>query len=110
MSKIKAKMIVEAANGCISCAADEYLNEKGIAIIPDVLAGTGGLISSYFEYLSNIDRRKQHDLITKWEERSKLSMLGLIESVFDKAKFNIDFVHELKETYMEGPQEKDLHN
>lgn len=110
MERVKAKVIVEAANGCVSVAADEYLDEKGVVIIPDVVAGTGGLVSSYFEYLSNIDRRKQHDLITKWEEKSKISMLSLIESVFDKAKFDIDFVDELRNTYMEGPQEKDLHN
>jgi glutamate dehydrogenase (NAD(P)+) len=108
--KINAKLILEAANGAISVEADEYLNEKGVVIIPDVLAGTGGLISSYFEFLSNIDRRKIHDLITKWEEQSKLSMIALIESVFDKAKFDIDFVEQLKDSYMQGPQERDLHN
>ena len=72
VEKLKAKMIVEGANGAISVKADEYLNDKGVVIIPDVLCGTGGLISSYFEFLSNIDRRKQHDLSTKWEEKSKL--------------------------------------
>lgn len=85
MDKVQAKLIVEAANGAISFTADKYFNDKGIIIVPDVLAGTGGLISSYFEFLSNLDRRKQHDLITKWEEKSKLGMLAMIESVFDKA-------------------------
>jgi glutamate dehydrogenase (NAD(P)+) len=85
MEKIQAKLIVEAANGAISFTADQYFNEQGTIVIPDVLAGTGGLISSYFEFLSNLDRRKQHDLITKWEEKSKLGMLAMIESVFDKA-------------------------
>lgn len=85
MEKVQAKMIVEAANGAISFQADQYFNQQGILVIPDVLAGTGGLISSYFEFLSNLDRRKQHDLITKWEEKSKLGMLAMIESVFEKA-------------------------
>lgn len=110
MEKIQAKMIVEAANGALSFKADQYFDNKGIPVIPDVLANTGGLISSYFEFLSNLDRRKQHDLITKWEEKSKLSMLAMIESVFDKAKWDINFVEELKGSYMIGPQEKDLHN
>ena len=103
-------MIVEAANGAISFQADQYFNSKGMLVIPDVLAGTGGLISSYFEFLSNLDRRKQHDLITKWEEKSKLGMLAMIESVFNKTSLNIDFVEELKGDYMQGPKERDLHN
>jgi glutamate dehydrogenase (NAD(P)+) len=110
MEKVQAKMIVEAANGAISFQADQYFNSKGILVIPDVLAGTGGLISSYFEFLSNLDRRKQHDLITKWEEKSKLGMLAMIESVFNKTSLNIDFVEELKGDYMQGPKERDLHN
>merc|ERR1712139_649316 len=96
VDKIRAKVIIEGANGAISVQADETLRSRGVLIVPDVLAGTGGLISSYYEYLSNIDRRKLHDLITKWEERSKLSMLSLIEGVFDKAKFDIEFVDELR--------------
>ena len=108
--RIQAKMIVEAANGAISFKADKFLAKKNVVVIPDVLAGTGGLISSYFEFLSNLDRRKQHDLITKWEEKSKLSMLMMIENVFDKAKFDIHFSNELKGGYLEGPQEKDLHD
>jgi glutamate dehydrogenase (NAD(P)+) len=110
MEKVQAKMIVEAANGALSFEADKYFDSRGILVVPDVLAGTGGLISSYFEFLSNLDRRKQHDLITKWEEKSKLSMLAMIESVFDKAKWDINFVEELKGSYMIGPQERDLHN
>lgn len=110
VDKINAKMIVEAANGAISKRADEILSERGVVTIPDVLAGTGGLISSYFEYLSNIDKRKQSDLVTKWEEQSKRSMLMLIDGVFEKAKLDIPFIEELKDGYMKGPTERDLHN
>merc|ERR1712232_241648 len=93
-----------------SVQADQMLLDKGVCIIPDVLAGTGGLISSYYEYLSNIDRRKLHDLITKWEERSKLSLLMLLDRLFAKTKFNVQVHDELGKGWLEGPKEKDLHN
>lgn len=108
--RLRAKCIVEGANGAISVEADEMLRAKGVNIIPDVLAGTGGLISSYYEYLSNIDRRKLHDLITKWEERSKLSMLMLLDRLFEKTKFDVHVEDEIGKGWLEGPQEKDLHN
>jgi glutamate dehydrogenase (NAD(P)+) len=108
--KIRAKVVVEGANGAISVDADKFLQDKGTLIIPDIIAGTGGLISSYYEYLSNIDRRKLHDLITKWEEKSKVSMLMMLDRMFEKTKFNFSLSDELKSSFLQGPQEKDLHN
>lgn len=53
-SDIRAKIIVEAANGPTSIDADEILKEKGVIIVPDVLANAGGVIVSYFEWVQNI--------------------------------------------------------
>lgn len=50
---IKAKLIVEGANGPVSASADAILNEKGITIIPDILANAGGVTVSYFEWVQN---------------------------------------------------------
>merc|ERR1712007_228674 len=110
VGKIHAKVIVEGANGAISVQADEMLRARGVHITPDLLAGTGGLISSYYEFLSNIDRRKLHDSITKWEERSKLSMLMLLDKLFERTKFGLHFGDDMKSSFLEGPKEKDLHN
>ena len=52
--KIKAKLIIEAANGPVASEADPVLAEKGILIVPDILANAGGVVVSYFEWVQNI--------------------------------------------------------
>jgi glutamate dehydrogenase/leucine dehydrogenase len=51
--KIKARLIVEGANGPTSASADDIINEKGIMVIPDILANAGGVTVSYFEWVQN---------------------------------------------------------
>ncbi|WP_421827978.1 Glu/Leu/Phe/Val family dehydrogenase [Larkinella sp.] len=50
---IQAKMIVEGANGPTSASADDIINEKGIMVVPDILANAGGVTVSYFEWVQN---------------------------------------------------------
>lgn len=52
--KIKADIIVEAANGPTTAEADAILQEKGVVIVPDILANAGGVVVSYFEWVQNI--------------------------------------------------------
>jgi len=52
-TKIKAKYIIELANGPVSNEADEILFKKKITVIPDILANSGGVVGSYFEWLQN---------------------------------------------------------
>lgn len=52
-NKIKAKMIVELANGPTTPEADEILHQKGIVVVPDILANAGGVTVSYFEQVQN---------------------------------------------------------
>jgi glutamate dehydrogenase len=52
-TQIKAKILVEAANGPTTLRATEILTERGVLIVPDVLASAGGVVVSYFEWVQN---------------------------------------------------------
>lgn len=58
MANIKSKLILELANGPVSLEADLYLYEKGVEIIPDILANAGGVTVSYFEWVQNLKGEK----------------------------------------------------
>jgi glutamate dehydrogenase (NAD(P)+) len=53
VDRIKAKYIVEGANGPVDADADELLFERGVAVLPDILANAGGVTVSYFEWVQN---------------------------------------------------------
>jgi glutamate dehydrogenase/leucine dehydrogenase len=56
--KIKAKIILELANGPLKEDANEILEKRGILVIPDILANAGGVTVSYFEWLQNIKNQR----------------------------------------------------
>ena len=73
-SQIKAKMIVEGANGPITPVADAILEDMGVLVLPDVLANAGGVIVSYFEWVQGLQEyfwkeaevnAKLNDIVTK---------------------------------------------
>ncbi|MFL5826549.1 MAG: Glu/Leu/Phe/Val family dehydrogenase [Thermoleophilaceae bacterium] len=68
---LNCRMVIEGANSPTTPAADEILGEKGIYVVPDVLANAGGVIVSYFEWVQNL----QH---FRWDEREVNDRLGTI--------------------------------
>jgi glutamate dehydrogenase (NAD(P)+) len=58
--QVQARLIVEAANMPITCGADSKLQERGVVIIPDILANAGGVTVSYLEWVQNRQRYQWH--------------------------------------------------
>jgi glutamate dehydrogenase (NAD(P)+) len=58
---VRARLVAEAANGPTTPAADQVLHERGIPVLPDILANSGGVCVSYFEWVQNIEN-EQWDL------------------------------------------------
>lgn len=52
---IKASIVIEAANDCTDVEGDAIMNERGILVIPDILANAGGVVCSYFEWVQNLN-------------------------------------------------------
>lgn len=55
MEKVSARAIIEMANGPTTTEADHYLYERGIDVVPDILANSGGVTVSYFEWVQNLN-------------------------------------------------------
>lgn len=75
--RINAQIIVEAANGPVSSEADEILERKGIPVVPDILANSGGVVVSYFEWVQNLQNYA-------WtEERVNNELKEKVDSAFE---------------------------
>jgi glutamate dehydrogenase (NAD(P)+) len=79
---VKAKLIVEDANGPLTAAADEVLQENGVFVLPDILANAGGVVVSYFEWVQNLENQ-QWDL-EKVEKKLKKKMYQAVDETVER--------------------------
>jgi len=80
---IQAWLIAEGANGPTMAEADAILNQKGIVVIPDILANAGGVIVSYYEWVQN--RRGHYYTETEVQERADNTIKQAFDDVFTRA-------------------------
>ncbi|OFW52398.1 MAG: hypothetical protein A2V75_10635 [Actinobacteria bacterium RBG_16_70_17] len=62
VDRVKAKVVIEGANGPTTPGADRVLADKGIVVVPDILANAGGVAVSYFEWIRNLENALQVEL------------------------------------------------
>ena len=87
---IRAKVILEMANGPLTAEADEILLKKGVEIIPDILANGGGVVGSYFEWVQSLERNYWHEekVLASIEEKMKEAFKNVREM---KERYHIDW-------------------
>ncbi len=102
-SRIKAKIIGEAANGPLTPEADEVFAKKGILVIPDMYLNAGGVTVSYFEWLKNLSHVRYGRLEKRFTENTNINILKQIEELTGKKVTESE-----KEIIAHGPDEIDL--
>ena len=96
---VKAKVIIEAANGPVTAKADKILRDKGVFIIPDMYANAGGVTVSYFEWVKNVNHIRFGRLQRRNEERKYHILIDALESQ------GMNFKKSFKKEYLEGAGE-----
>ena len=103
--RVKAKILLEGANGPTTPEADPIFREKGILVIPDIYANAGGVTVSYFEWLKNLSHVRFGRMSKRHEESNERSMLRAIELATGR-----EFSDEERGQFASGPSEGDLIN
>jgi len=101
--EIKARIIIEAANGPITFTANEVLRERNCLIIPDLYANAGGVTVSYFEWVKNIGHIRFGRMQRRQHERQTMDMVAAIEEMTGST-----FPEKHLDKIIQGPTELDL--
>ena len=102
-ARIRAPLVVEAANGPVTFEADEILRERGKVVLPDLLVNAGGVTVSYFEWVKNVSHIRFGRLDRRLEEKRGLEIVRAIETMTGSK-----MPHEIAAPIMRGADELDL--
>ncbi|MEM8958806.1 MAG: Glu/Leu/Phe/Val dehydrogenase [Pseudomonadota bacterium] len=105
---IKARLIIEAANGPVTYGADEILRNKGVVIIPDMYANAGGVTVSYFEWVKNLSHIRFGRMQRRQEEGRHQLVVDELERLVSVTNSGLSLSPGFKEKYLRGADELEL--
>jgi len=106
--RIKAPLIIEAANGPVTAGADEILRDKGTVIIPDLYANAGGVTVSYFEWVKNLSHIRFGRMQRRQEESRHQLVVDELERLDRYLGDAWSMTPNFKKKYLRGADELDL--
>lgn len=107
-ARIRAPLIIEAANGPITAGADEILRAKETIIIPDMYANAGGVTVSYFEWVGNLSHIPFGRMQRRQEENRHRLLVGELERLSADKGLGWELSPGFKQKYLRGADELEL--
>jgi glutamate dehydrogenase (NAD(P)+) len=107
-ARIKAPLIIEAANGPVTAGADEVLRDKGTVIIPDMYANAGGVTVSYFEWVKNLSHIRFGRMQRRQEESRHELIVGELQKLSEHLGDQWSMTPDFKTKYLRGAGELEL--
>ncbi len=99
-ARIDTRCVLELANGPTTPAADAILRDRGIPVVPDILANAGGVVVSYFEWVQNLENRRwdAHDV----ESRLKDTMVKAVDVVATRRVSMLESLDDHRQSWAEA--------
>jgi len=101
--RIRARVIVEAANGPVDAEADAILRDAGKIVVPDIYANAGGVVVSYFEWVKNLSHISYERMTRRYQQMANDRLLRILQQVT-----NHDLSPEDRELLCQAPDEIDF--
>ena len=106
--RIRARLVIEAANGPVTADGDAILKRNGVVVIPDMYANAGGVTVSYFEWVKNLSQISLGRLERRHEEARARLLIEELERISADTGTNFELARGFKEAFLHGADELDL--